>query len=638
MMNKRTILITILGSSIAIYHLLQAFVLTQSSIILFLVHASAALVLINLRDILRLFGNRRVSSYQLVLRSFIFILGVGGLVYMWSQSSRLEVNWPMISNTDVGVGFLLFFAITATTWFVWGSVLSIVGVVGILYFLFGNHLPGLLGHSGVSVHYAMSYLGLSLQTGMFWLLRLSATVIFPLMVFASLLEATHATDVFAEFMKVARRRSKIAPVYTCVMGSALFGMVTGDPATNVIVTGSSTIPGMKKIGLRPETAGAFEAVSSTGTQIVPPMMGLAAFLMAELIGMPYRDIMLAAVIPALLYYISLLLSGYFLAHNELDTRSVKIENQSKEQVEWDKLFRLLPTFVVPLSIVIVLIIIGFSPLYSSGYGVIALLVLSQMQGKLRPSLVDLANGLSEGAIRGSQVAVILMNVGFLGQAIISTGLGGRLGKFLMMLVGESFVMSVLVVMFLAIILGMGAPTIVAYILSGIAVVPPMIDLGADKLVAHFFAFYFALFSHFTPPVAPAVNVASRIAEAKFFPTAWCSIKIALPIFLMPLFIVFHPEIIRFKISVETIIALSVYLLIIICSIAAAWNGLPELRIGVIGRWFLVAGCIAGIGYIFYEDHYCLIAVLLASFLGWGICLLQKMRQRKVREEKQIGIE
>ncbi len=621
--------------SFAIYQLLQAIVITQDSLTLCILHVLGAILLVCMASIRELLSTPKSSSRYLIFPSFIMILAVGCLLYAWAESARLELKWPWISNNDVVVGFMLFFAVLAATWLAWGPALSLVGVIGILYFLFGQHLPGLLGHEAASLPFAISYLGMSLTTGMFWLMSLSMTVFFPLMVFGIVIRATGATDAFTELLKWASRASRAAGVYVCVVESGLVGMVTGSSATNVVLTGSVTIPAMKGIGLQPRTAAGLEALASTGSQIVPPMMGLAAFVMAQLIGMPYVSVMFAAIIPAAMYYGGLMVSAYFAAQNELGmSRSIAVQGE-REEIDWRKFYRLLPTFVIPLGGLIGLLATGYSPLYAGTLAIIAALLLSQTQGKaLRPSFGRLALGISEGAILGSQIAVICMSIGFLGQAFITTGLGLRLSRVFEAIMGGNFALSLAVLMGVTIIIGMGAPTVVAYTLVSIAVIPAVQDLGLEMIVAHFFAFYFACFSHISPPVAGACVTASRIAGSDFWPTAWYAMKLSFPLFLVPFAFVFHPELLNlFEMSYGSGLAILGYLLLVVNGVGSAWGGLPILRMGVVSRIILAIAAIADACYIFGGGNIYLMVLLIGSLVGWVIPLLRTWKNRTLGAEQ-----
>lgn len=601
----------------AIYQLLQVAIILHSKINMQIFHVLGTIVIVCLASISKTLDAGKRSIRNFISPCFAILLAAGCLLYMWIQSDRLEVAWPWISNTDIVVGFLLFFAVSAATWLAWGPVLSLVGILGILYFLFGQHLPGLLGHEGESLAYIISYLGMSLKSGMFWLMPISISVFFPLMVFGLVIRATGATEAFTELMKGASRVSTTGPVYVCVVESGLVGMVTGASSANVVLTGSATIPAMKGIGLQPRTAASLEAVASTGSQVVPPMMGLAAFVMAQLIGVPYVSVMFAAIIPSVLYYAALVISAYFAVHNELGLR--RGVTVTRERVDWNKCYRLLPTFIIPLGSLIWLLAIGYSPQYAGTIATIAAVILSQFQGKgLRPSFGKIALGISQGAILASQIAVICMSIGFLGQALITTGLGLRLSSIFEVLAGGNFYLSLVVLMGVTIIIGMGAgTTVVAYLLAAVAVVPAVQDLGLDMMVAHFFTFYFACFAHISPPAAPACVTACRVAESEFWPTSWYAMKVAFPLFLVPFIFVFHPELLNlFEMTYDSGLAILAYVLLVLNGIACVWGGLPILRMGVISRGILAVAVVAAARYVFGGGNIYLLVLLVASLIGW----------------------
>jgi len=616
--------------ALAIFQLLQAVVTTHSSIDLNIIHVLATALLVVLASVSKLLIAPRFRVSKLFFPLFIALLIIASASYLWTRSIHLEVDWPWISNLDIIVGISLFFGVSVVTWFAWGPLLSLIGVVGILYFIFGNYVPGLLGHSGATLAYAVSYLGMSLKTGMFWLIPLSITVIFPLMVFGLVMRASGATETFGEFMKLAGRISKVAPVYTCVIESGLVGMVTAAPNANVVLTGCVTIPAMKRIGLRPETAGGLEALSSTGSQLVPPIMGLAAFVMAQLIGVSYVEVMVAAILPSVLYYGALVISAYFVTVNDLADTKGKL----REEVDWSKIFKLLPTFFIPLGIIIYFLFSGYSPLYASIWSTIAVIVLSQTQGRFRPSLLTLAKGFAEGAIMGSEIAVILMSVGFLGQSLMSTGLALRLSQVFTSIIGGSFALSLIVLMVVSLAIGMGAPTIVAYVLCAIAVVPAVQDLGVGILPAHFFTFYFATFSHITPPVAAAVVTACQLAKSKYSKTAMQAVRLAWPLFLVPFLFVAHREFLEpSKLSSESFLLMFIYFITVINGASTVWNGLPRIRIGFACRGVLAIATIAGIICLF-TDHIIYEALfLIMTLLGWGVPFLRGFHARLPKEKK-----
>ena len=317
--------------------------------------------------------------------------------------------------------------------------------------------------------------------------------------------------------------------------------------------------------------------------------------------------------------------AYFFTVNDLAGTKVKV----REKVDWAKIYKLLPTFFIPLGIIIYFLFSGFSPLYAGIWSTIAVIVLSQTQGRFRPSFATLAKGLSEGAILGSEIAVILMSVGFLGQSLMSTGLALRLSQVFTTIIGGNYALSLVVLMMVSLAIGMGAPTIVAYVLCAIAVVPAVQDLGVSLLPAHFFAFYFATFSHITPPVAGAVVTACQLAKSKYTATAWQAVKLSWPLFLVPFLFVGHIEFLTpSKLYSESFLIMLVYFITVINGVSSVWDGLPSIRIGVICRAVLLIATIAGVISIFRDEVLYVVVFLTATLVGWGVPLLRKLDSKK----------
>lgn len=621
--------VTLCALAFGIYQLLQAIVV-QSTMTSLIAHVLGTIVVTCLASISGLASSPRFISFRLIFRIFVLVSAVASLVYIFVHAERIDVESPWISNLDIVVAFVLFFAASAATWLAWGPVLSIIGIVGIVYFLFGHYLPGILGFPWESLGYAMSYLGMSLKTGMFWLMPLSMTTFFPLMVFGIVLQSTGAIEAFTELIRAASKISRIAPVYVCNLESGLVGMVTGSSSANVVLTGSGTIPAMKRIGIKPTAAAGFEACASTGSQLVPPIMGLAAFIMAQLLAIPYVEVMIAAIIPAFLYYGALIISSYFTAHNALGR--VSKSTIEAEAVDWKKIYRLFPTFAISLGGLIWFLYKGYSPLYAATMAIGAAIFLSQTQGKFRPSLGKIVEGFGRGAILGSQIAVIIMSIGFLGQSLITTGLGLRFSQVFKILIGGSFTLGLVVLMIVSLILGMGAPTVVAYVLVSIAVVPALQDLGISIIAGHFFAFYFACFSHITPPVAIAIVAASKLAGTDFMETAWHAMKLAWPLLFIPFFFVFHPEILTLSdLSLATFLEILGYFFIALNGAACIWDGLPFFRIGIVSRGFLAIVVVAWVFYLFGGGNTYIFIGLLSCIAGWGAAFLRIFMPKRVMD-------
>ncbi|MGD9829031.1 MAG: TRAP transporter permease, partial [Hyphomicrobiaceae bacterium] len=354
--------------------------------------------------------------------------------------------------------------------------------------------------------------------------------------FGSLLSVIKVNDLFFEIGKAAGRIFSGGPGQTAVISSSLVGTVTGAAVANIAITGAFTIPFMKKVGYKPEDAGAIEATASTGGQIMPPVMGASAFLMASFLGVPYATIMAAALIPAILYYWSVVLGVQFL--------SVKAGIEAPiERVDRALVMRRMPLFLIPLAVMITLLAMHFSPSVAAFWSILLAIALSMLQKDTRPTLSGLAACLAEGAVIGAQIGVSLAIVGLMAQTLITTGLGSKIAGLVELLSAGNLILALILTMVVSLILGCGVPTSAAYGLVAIVVVPALVKLGVAPLAAHFFAFYFAVISAVTPPVALASLAGAGIAGASYMRTSISAFKLAIAGFIIPFLVVFNPAVI-----------------------------------------------------------------------------------------------
>jgi TRAP transporter 4TM/12TM fusion protein len=316
--------------------------------------------------------------------------------------------------------------------------------------------------------------------------------------------------------------------------------VTGQTVSCIALTGSMTIPTMVRGGFSKEEAGAIEVMAANGSQIIPPIMGLGAFLMAVIIGMPYVEIVKAAILPAVLYVLTLVIGVYMLVHG-----SPRIPF-ARETVNWRKFSWILPSFVPSLGLVITLLSLRYSANLAAFWGIVVLLALSLLRPReYRPSLRSLLTGVREGVLAGAQLALILAAIGVIVQVLLTTGLGNEFSRLMIAASGRSVEIALLIGMAIALFIGMGLPTPAAYSLCTIVMVPPLIDVGVQPLVAHFSAFYFAVLSAITPPVAVGILMAVRISHGSFSGTAIAAIKLGAVCLLLPFFIVAFPNSLQF---------------------------------------------------------------------------------------------
>lgn len=526
--------LTPLAVLLFLYHWLNVFVVVQGSAGHYVTHV-AAVTLFSLLSRLAAAGSRSAR----IVGALAFIGGVIGMLYVRFELDRLERTMGFLTPTDMVMGVLVIGVVLVTTWLIWGPVLPVLAMLFMAYFFFGQRLPGPLGFAGENPEFVMSWLAMGGSAGIFGSMApVSANYIFLFLVLGGLFVACRVMPMFLEVGKAAGNVARTGPAYTAIIASSLFGTVSGVAVANALFTGTFTIPSMKNRGFKAHQAAAIESAASTGGQITPPIMGAAAFVMASFIGAPYIVIVQKAVVPALLFYAFVALSTYLLC------RRINIV-VPKERVDIAMILRALPVFVVPLGVLIVLLSLQYSAMYAVAWTIPVLLALSMMQRATRPSLQELLDGVRQGVIQAAHVGVLLGVVGIIAQTIITTGLGAKLSTALLALAGDSLVGILLLGMVISIVLGIGVPTTAAYVLVALVVIPMLVRMGVDLFAAHFFAFWFAVFSTLTPPVAVTSLAASKLAGSHWGATSLEAVRLALAAWLIPFIFIANPALFDF---------------------------------------------------------------------------------------------
>lgn len=519
--------ITVLCLAMVFYHLLFTQYLLQGTMEHQITHLGFALLIVYLTVIQKSQSSLRTIIYgALLIISFIVIL------YMRINYRELEMNVGFPNNVDMIIGVLLIVVVLESTRLAFGWILPIISMVALIYFVFGNYLPWMVvSHNGFPLSYIISDMGIGFSGTLGIFLGVSANVLMLFMVFGGLMQVLGVPQLILELGKFAGRFIVGGPAQTAVIGSSMIGTVSGSSVANVALTGAFTIPMMKKVGYEPDMAGAIESAASNGGQITPPIMGTAAFLMVAILGVPYLEIMKAAVIPASLYYFSVFLGVAVVSYK------FKVKNP---KVDFDKetLYSYAPIFVIPLIVLIVLLFNMFSAAFCAFWAIVSAIFISVIRKKTRVSVKTICDGFIEGAILGSKIAVTLSCVGILTQVMITTGAGVKFTSLIQLLSGGSVLVTLLLTMIVTIILGCGMPTAAAYIVVAILVAPALHNMGVDLIQAHFFAFYFAIMSTLTPPVALTSMAAANIAGGNFWKTSIEGFKLASAGFIIPFCIIY----------------------------------------------------------------------------------------------------
>jgi TRAP transporter 4TM/12TM fusion protein len=558
---------------------------------------------------------RRLAAHA-AFAGTVALAAIYGCGYLYLNAEALEISQPFIAPADYVAGALVLAAILLLTWSVWGAVLSGIVVLAGLYFAYGSLLPAPFGSRAFEPFLIMSYLsGMGSPRGVFNYIPLSADTIFLLVAFGGVLHGTLVIDCFNELGRAIGRWLRGGVSYSAVLASTLIGMVTGQAVANIALSGSMTIPTMKRRGFTGEQAGAIECLASNGSQLVPPIMGLGAFLMAVLLGVDYMKIVAAAVFPAILY-LSILVMGMF----ALIQASPNIPIV-REKVDWSRIAWTLPSFIVSFGVLLVLLYMRYSGGFAGFWGIVLMITTSFLRpAPYRPNLRGLADGLVEGAMTAAKLALILAAIGVIVQMLTTTGLGVQLGRLMIETSRESLSIGLLLGMGISLFIGMGLPTPAAYALIAIVVVPSLIELGLEPIAAHFFGFYFAIYSSLTPPVAVAVLTAVRISGAGMMGTAWECLRLGAVSILLPFVFVAFPSVLGFpNLTVKTAV---VFVLTLSSSymLACAFYGAMRGCLGPVERLILLVGPATFIGYMFTESLW---LAVLAPMILVGMSLYRR---------------
>lgn len=527
-------------------------------------------------------GTRTVPWYDWLL----IAASLGTAVYIGIELEGLQFRAGALYTTaDVingvaGVILVLEFARRTA-----GLALVIICLIFILYCFVGPWLPGVLYHKGFEPGFFFSYI--FSDQGVFGpTLEVSSTFIIMFTAFAAFLSKSKAGDWFNDLAMGLVGWARGGPAKGAVVSGILFGSISGSSVANVVASGSVTIPMMRRVGYDRASAGAIEATSSTGGQITPPVMGAGAFIMAEVTGIPYGDIALAAIIPCLLFYVACF------AH--CDLHAVRNGLRGLPRRELPALGPLLAKgyLAIPIIVLIGCFLYGYSGFRAAALGIVACVVVSWLSREHRMGPREVIGALDLAARDCMQLIAICAAAGIIVGVIALTGIGGRFSHLVLSVAGQNQVLAMLFTMVIVVILGMGMPTTAAYAIAAAVVAPGLTRMGVPPLVAHMFIFYFAVLSAITPPVAVASFAAAGMAQADPWRTSWIAVKLGLATFIVPFMFFVSPALLGqgtwLEVAHVTVTAaLGVYLL---ASSTEGWLNGP-VALPLRGLLFIAALCL-----------------------------------------------
>ena len=462
-------------------------------------------------------------------------LGAMSALYLVVNYTALTERAGMPTQTDLIMGGILIAMLLEATRRISNPVLPGLAVFALLYCYFGRYMPEMFSHRGFTVERIINHMYLGTE-GIFGTpLEVSSTFVFMFILFGSVLEKTGMGKFIIDLSLAMAGGTTGGPAKVAVVASGLMGTISGSSVANVCTTGMFTIPLMKSVGYKPYFAGAVEAVASTGGQIMPPVMGAGAFIMAQFLGVPYLQVAVAAIVPALLYYFAVMVQVHF------EACRLGLKGLPKEQLPhlW-KLLKDKGFLLLPLGAIIYLLLAGYTPLFAAFWGINVSVLLSWLKKETRLTPVRLMEAFEAGARGALSVACACACVGMVVGMGTLTGLALRIAGAIVTLAGGKLILTLFFTMCASILLGTGLPTTANFIVTSTMAAPALLQLGVPPIAAYMFVFYFGIAADLTPPVALAAYAGAGIAGDDPMKTGAVAFKLALAGFIVPYVYVYNP--------------------------------------------------------------------------------------------------
>jgi TRAP transporter 4TM/12TM fusion protein len=546
MLNPRRVVIFAISIAMALFHLYTTAVRPLPGVQQRSIHLAFVLALIFLMFPLRPAKNeggeesvanehRRLSPLDFLLVALSFFIGA----YVLIDYENISFRTGIPSLLDSLCGLLAIILVLEATRRMIGWVIIIICFVGFFYLAFGNYLPYYLAHTGFSVEQALNFLFYSTDGILGPALAVSATVIVVFIIFGCFLQASGAGPLFIDIGLALFGKFRGGPAKAAVLGDCLFGMVSGSQVANVATVGVFTIPLMKKVGYKPEVAAAIEAFGSTGAMMMPPVMGAAAFIIPEMIGGSYLDVVKAAIIPALLFYAAV----YMVV--ELQARKWGLRRLSKSELpSMGRLLKQRGHMFIPIFVLLYYLVVKFSTAPRAAFAAIVACVLaSQLRKETRMGFRQVMSALEKGAKGTLIVAACCASAGIITGTIGMAGIGERFSDILITVAGGNLVLLLILTMFASLVLGLPLPPVTCYLILAVLAAPALIKAGVNPMAAHLFVFFFGTMGNISPPVAPTSFTAAGIAGSSPMRTTNITFLYSIPVFFIPYLFVYSNEVI-----------------------------------------------------------------------------------------------
>lgn len=508
------------------------------------------------------------------------------MLYLVINYREIMYRGGIPTNVDLVFGALAILFTFEVARRIVGWPIVLVALVFVLYAHFGNYIPGFFAHRGFRWTRIINHMYLTTEGILGSPIGVSSTFVFMFILFGAFLNKTGLGKFFIDLALAAAGHQAGGPAKVAVISSGFFGTISGSSVANTVTTGTFTIPLMKSIGYKPYFAGAVEAASSTGGQLMPPIMGAAAFIMSDFIGVPYITIAIAAILPALLYYMAV----FIMIH--MEAKRLGLKGLPKDQLpNTKKIFMAGGHLLIPLFVIIYMLVKGYTPLKAAFYSIILTVAIAMLRKNTRLKLSDIIDAFDEGARSSLSVAAACACAGLVIGSVTLTGIGLKLANGIVSLAGGHLFFTLVLTMVTSILLGMGLPTTAKYIVLASMAAPAIQKFGVPILAAHMFIFYYGIIADLTPPVALAAYAGAGIAGDDPMRTGFTALRLAVAGFLIPYFFAYNPELLMINASFAntTIPAVTAIAGTVLLSFAAAGYWLRNLN--VLERAALLAGAL-----------------------------------------------
>lgn len=543
-------------------------------------------------------GNRNAMTRML---DWLFAIAIiVACVYIMTVWPARSVSTKAKPPLDSIMGTIMIFVLLVATYKTTGWPLVITCCVFLLYALLGPYMPGFLAHRGYTWKRVAETMYVSTQAIFGVPAGIAATYIVCFVIFGSFLETFGAGQWFVDIAFAGAGRFRGGPAKTAILSSALMGMISGSPAANVVTTGTFTIPLMKRMGFKPHVAGAVEAVASTGGMFTPPIMGAAAFMMAEFLNVKYSTVAAAAILPAVLYYISAILVVDSISVKEHLLGLPRNELPSVKSVMKER-----GLMGLPILMIIVVILMGWSPMKAAFWATLLTLALSFFSPATRPTVNKFFEALESGTKSVTGIAISCAAAGIIVGILQLTGLATRMSVQLVNLANGNIYIAALLTAIITIILGCGMPPTPTYVILATCLVRPLTEMGASPLSAHMFIFMFACVGALTPPVAITAYTAAAIAKSNPNQTGFTSFRMGIVAYIIPFIFLLNPAILLEGGATEVVIAAATAILGVFCLTGAIegymlkyWSTVTRIMLAVGALMLMIPGTLTdliGIG-------------------------------------------